>query len=114
MSEHQHYEFLAIDKALDNSAMAELRAITSRAEITSTRLVNEYQFGDFRGNPKKLLAKHFDVFFYFANWGTHRLIFRLPLGCIDLETAKSYAVDNQMEVTSEGDHVLLLPFTGGL
>jgi hypothetical protein len=107
MSEHQHYEFLAIDKPLDKSAMAELRAISTRAEITSTRMVNEYQFGDFRGNPKKLLAKYFDVFFYYANWGTHRLMFRLPLGSIDLETAQSYRVDNQMEVTSERDHVVL-------
>ena len=54
MSEYQYYEFQAVDRPLDRRAMAELREITSRAEITPTRMVNEYHFGSFKGKPEKL------------------------------------------------------------
>ncbi len=39
MSEYQHYEFLALDKPLTNEQRAELRKLSSRAEITATRFV---------------------------------------------------------------------------
>ena len=44
MSEYQYYEFQAIDEPLDERAMRNLREITSRAEITSTSLINEYHW----------------------------------------------------------------------
>ena len=53
MSEYQYYEFLALDKPLTDEQRAELRKLSSRAEITATRFVNEYNYGDFRGNPEK-------------------------------------------------------------
>src|SRR5262249_18503818 len=52
-SEYQYYEFQAIDRPLDERAMAALRAITSRARITPTSLVNVYHFGDFKGDPDR-------------------------------------------------------------
>ena len=54
MSEYQYYEFRAVDKPLDTRAQAALRRITSRGEITPTSLVNEYHWGDFRGDPDQL------------------------------------------------------------
>ena len=77
MSEYQYYEFLAIDKPLTDAQRAELRKLSSRAEITSTRFTNEYSFGDFQGQPEKLMERYFDAFLYVANWGTRRLMFRL-------------------------------------
>jgi len=53
VSEYQYYEFLALDKPLTDEQRAELRKLSSRAEITATRFVNEYNYGDFRGNPEK-------------------------------------------------------------
>lgn len=44
MSEYQYYEFQAIDRPLDERAMMALRAITSRATITPTSLVNVYHY----------------------------------------------------------------------
>ena len=38
MSEYQYYEFLALDRPLTAEQRAELRSISSRAEITATRL----------------------------------------------------------------------------
>ncbi len=107
MSEYQYYEFRAIDKPLDKAAMADLREITSRAEITSTSLVNEYQWGDFKGDPEKLMAKYFDAFLYFANWGTHRLMLRVPKGCLDAKEAKPYCSDHQVTATRAGAFTVL-------
>ena len=57
MSEHQVYEFVAVDKALTKQEMAELRAVSTRAEISSTRFWNEYHWGDLKADPKELLAR---------------------------------------------------------
>ena len=54
MSEYQYYEFLALDRPLTTEQRAELRSISSRAEITATRFVNEYQWGDLKGDPRQL------------------------------------------------------------
>jgi hypothetical protein len=74
MSEFQYYEFVAVDRPLSASARKRLRAITSRATITSTRLVNTYEWGDFKADPRGLVAEHFDAFLYYASWGTRRLM----------------------------------------
>jgi hypothetical protein len=41
MSEYQYYEFLAVDRALTKGEIAEVRKMSSRANITATRFVNE-------------------------------------------------------------------------
>src|SRR2546429_757642 len=76
MSEFQYYEFVAIDRPLNATERKRLRAITSRATISSTRLVNTYEWGNFKADPHELVAKYFDAFLYYANWGTRRLILR--------------------------------------
>ena len=63
----------------------------SRAERTATRFVNEYNYGDFRGNPEEATERYFDAFCYLANWGTRRLMFRSsPRALLDAETARKY------------------------
>jgi hypothetical protein len=37
MSEYQYYEFQAVDRPLSRQQMAEIRALSTRAEVTSTR-----------------------------------------------------------------------------
>jgi hypothetical protein len=81
MSEYQYYEFLALDRPLTEKQRAELRSISTRAEITATRFVNEYQWGDLKGDPRQMVERYFDAFLYLANWGTRQLMFRLPHGC---------------------------------
>src|SRR6266702_3193845 len=80
MSEYQYYEFLALDRPLTAKQRAELRSISSRAEITATRFTNEYQWGDLRGDPLQMVKEYFDAFLYLANWGTRQVMFRLPRG----------------------------------
>jgi hypothetical protein len=42
VSEYQCYEFVALDRALSAKQMAELHAVSTRAEISPTRFWNEY------------------------------------------------------------------------
>lgn len=107
MSEYQYYEFQAIDKPLDERAMVALRTITSRAEITPTSLVNVYHFGDFKGNPDRLMDQYFDAFLYVANWGTHRLMLRLPKRVFNLAAAKPYCMPNVLQARATKEHVVL-------
>jgi hypothetical protein len=107
MSEYQYYEFRAIDRPLDARAQRELRAITSRAEITSTSLVNEYHWGDFKGDPLKLMEKYFDAFLYVANWGTHRLMLRVPAKAFDVEAAEAYRAPAGFALHARREHVIL-------
>ena len=69
MSEYQYYEFQAVDKPLTEKDMEILRDLSTRAQITPTGFVNEYHWGDFKGDPLKLVAKYFDAFLYWCWYG---------------------------------------------
>src|SRR6266851_724564 len=107
MSEYQYYEFLALDRPLTAEQRAELRSISTRAEITATRFVNEYQWGDLKGDPRKMVERYFDAFLYLANWGTRRLMFRLPRGVLDSETAGQYCYTDTASLIETGSHLIL-------
>ncbi len=107
MSEYQYYEFRALDTPLTARQMTELRQWSTRAEITATSFTNEYHFGDFRGNPEKLLGQYFDAFFYFANWGTHTLMFRLPRELVNVAELKPYCDGETVKLKEAGKYVLL-------
>src|SRR5262245_4098121 len=108
MSEYQYYEFLAIDRPLSAADMAYVRTLSRRVEPTPTHAVFTYSYGDFPGDPLKLLAKHYDALFYLANWGTKQLAFRFPRGAIDQDALKPYYYGvEEIELTSAGQHVIL-------
>jgi hypothetical protein len=107
MSEYQYYEFRSIDRPLTEGQMAELRSLSTRAEITPTSFTNEYHWGDFKGNPRKLMHEYFDVFVYFANWGTHQLMFRIPDNLLDVETAGAYEHEDTLEIDPRKGHLVL-------
>ena len=107
MSEYQYYEFLALDRPLTAKQRAELRSISSRAEITATRFVNEYQWGDLKGDPRKMVERYFDAYLYLANWGTRQLMFRLPRGVLDAEAAGQYCCTDTASVIQTDSHLIL-------
>jgi hypothetical protein len=107
LSEYQYYEFQAIDRPLTREEMRTLRGISSRATITPGRFVNEYNWGSFRGDAFQLMERYFDAFLYFANWGTHELMLRLPLRVLDAETAGLYCPGDLASSSVRGDHVIL-------
>lgn len=62
MSEYQYYEFQAIDRDLTDKEMSELRAFSTRADITPNSFVNEYAWGNFKGDENLWMEKYFDAF----------------------------------------------------
>lgn len=110
MSEYQYYEFQAIDKPLSQKDQKMLRDISSRAQITSTSFINEYNYGNFKGNPLKLVEKYFDAFLYVSNWGTHQLLLRIPRKLIDLDLASKYCIGDSWTIYEKGDY-LIFDFT---
>ena len=90
MSEHQYYEFHAVDRPLSKSDQQSLRALSTRARITATSFVNSYDWGDFKGDPARLMERSFDLHLYLANWGSRRLMIRLPKRLVDQQRLQSF------------------------
>jgi len=108
VSEYQYYEFRALDRRLTAEQQQRLRSLSSRAEISATRFTNEYSYGDFRGDPGRLLEEYFDAYLYTANWGTRELAFRLPRALLDAQTAQRYcAQEHRAWVTQTAEHVIV-------
>ena len=78
MSEYQYYEFQAIDRPLSDADRQALRGLSTRARITATSFTNEYHWGGLKGDPARWMERWFDLHRYLANWGTRRLMIRLP------------------------------------
>jgi len=107
MSEYQYYEFQAIDRPLTEQEMRELRACSTRARITPTSFINDYSWGNFRGDEDTWMEKYFDAFLYVANWGTRVLKLRLPSRLLDLETAHLYCPGGQAFTREKSGKVIL-------
>lgn len=108
MSEYQYYEFQAIDRPLDEADQAALRKLSSRANITSRSFTNEYHWGDFRGNPRKLMERWFDLHLYVANWGTRTLMVRLPKGTLDESRLDEFVSEvDEVEVFGSGENLIV-------
>jgi hypothetical protein len=107
MSEYQYYEFQAIDRPLTVDEMATLRHYSTRARITPTSFVNEYNWGDFKGDTDAWMAKYFDAFLYLANWGTRIFKLRLPSRLLPADTTQLYCDGDCFAARYKGDHVVL-------
>lgn len=95
MSEFQCYQFKSFDRPLTEEERKEVGTWSSRAQVTSTSATFIYHYGDFRKSPELAVEQYFDAMLYFANWGTRRLLFRLPAPMIDVKAIKKYCVVNK-------------------
>jgi len=107
MSEYQYYEFQTIDRPLSQAEQQAVSLLSSRVQLSSTRAIFTYSYGDFRGDPKELLVQYFDAMFYMANWGTLQLMFRFPKALIDVERMQKYCVEYQIVVSEINNFVIL-------
>jgi hypothetical protein len=107
VSEYQYYEFVAVDRPLTAAQQAELRALSTRARITASSFVNDYQWGDLKGDPRAWMERYFDAHLYLANWGTHRIALRLPKRLLDPGEAASYCVGESAHSWATREHVIL-------
>jgi len=104
MSEYQYYEFLAIDRPLTSDEISALRALSTRAHITPVSFTNEYNWGNFKGDPDKLMQRFFDAHVYVANWMTAIFMVRVPIEAILKKTAGAMTVDGILDFEATGTH----------
>lgn len=107
MSEFQYYEFQALDRPLTQQERAELRAISSRAEITATSFTNEYNWGNLKADPAKLVERYFDAHFYLSNWDSRTLILRFPVAAVPVSVLTPYTLQGTPRAWSTSTHTLV-------
>jgi hypothetical protein len=108
LSEYQYYEFQAIDRPLGPADQQALRALSTRARITITSFINSYEWGDFKGDPARLMETWFDLHLYLANWGARRLMIRCPQRLIDQQRLGDFLGEvDWVTIRRAGDNLIL-------
>ena len=108
MSEYQYYEFQAIDRPLSEADRSALRSLSTRARITATSFTNHYEWGNFKGDPQQLMERWFDLHLYLANWGTRRLMMRLPQRLVDRSRLDAFLPDSDsVDILISGDNLIV-------
>ncbi len=106
MSEYQFYEFKSIDKPLTPAEKENISSWSSRTQATSSGAIFSYHYSDFPNDELKVVEKYFDAMFYIANWGTRRLIFKIPNDFVDKRNIKQYCVEG-LEVYEYENFILI-------
>lgn len=107
MSEYQYYEFRAIDRPLTEAQKSKISALSSRARVTPHMASFVYNYGDFRGNPEQLMRNYFDAMIYMNNWGSRRLMFRIPQSLIETKKVGRYCVSEEINAMETKEDVVL-------
>lgn len=107
MSEYQYYEFAAIDRPLTRVEMAQLRAVSTRADITPSGFANHYEWGDLKADPADWMRRYFDAFVYTANWCSCRLALRMPLSTFRTAELKPFAAGQALTIEASDEHWIL-------
>ncbi len=109
MSEYQYYEFRAIAHPLTDEQKKEVSSISSRAYVTSHQASFVYNYGDFRGDEKQLITEYFDIMLYMSNWGSRRLMFRIPLSLIDMEQVATFCISDEIDhwLSKDKENIIL-------
>lgn len=107
MSEYQYYEFAAIDRPLTRAEMAQLRAVSTRAEITPSGFVNHYEWGDLKADPADWMRRYFDAFVYTANWCSCRLALRVPQTTFLKSELKPFATGPALTIEGRDEYWII-------
>ena len=67
MSEYQYHEWQAVDRVLTPEEQTAVNDLSSHIEVSPSRAVVTYHWSDFRHDPKQVLLKYFDAYFYLTN-----------------------------------------------
>ncbi len=54
-----------------------------------------------------MMQRYYDAHLYLANWGTHRIMLRLPRTLLDPKIAEQYCVGGQVSVSTTREYVIL-------
>jgi len=107
VSEYQYYEWQTVDRLLTETEQTAVGKLSSHIEVSSSRAVVTYSYGDFKHDPRNVLARFFDAHLYLANWGSRRLLFRFPPGLVSRDAIEPYCVSDRITfATVSGFEVL--------
>jgi hypothetical protein len=107
MSEYQRYEFMTVDRPLTRAQLDAVNALSSHIEASSTHALVEYQWGNFKHDPIKVLHEFFDGFLYWANWGAPELALRFPHGILPNDLIDGYDLDEVVMFIRHPDYDIL-------
>jgi hypothetical protein len=107
MSEYQYYEFMTVDRPLTAQQLDAVNDLSSHIEATSTHATIEYNWGNFKHDPIKVLYKYFDGFLYWANWGSPQFALRFPHGALPGDLIEYYDFDEYVTFTKHPDFDIL-------
>ena len=107
MSEYQYYEWQTLDRPLTPEERAAANELSSHIEVSSSQAIVTYSWGDFKHDPRQVLARYFDAFLYLANWGSKRLAFRFPKGLLDPRQIELYLWEYCIDLEPVGDYLIL-------
>lgn len=107
MSEYQYYEWQTVDRTLTPEEQAAVNRLSSHVDVSSSRAMVTYQWGDFKHDPKQVLVKYFDAHLYLANWGGRRLMFRFPKGLLDTDAVLAYCIEDFIILETMGGYEVL-------
>jgi hypothetical protein len=107
VSEYQYHEWQAVDRVLTPEEQDAVNDLSSHIEVSSSRAVVTYHWSNFRHDPKQVLLKYFDAYFYLANWGSLRLMFRFPKGLLDAADIEPYCFDEDITFDTIGRYQVL-------
>lgn len=107
MSEHQRYEFMAIDRPLTQAQMNAVQTLSKHIEVSSTTASIEYHHGDFGHNPISVLHSYFDVLLYWANWGSIEFALRFPHGSLPADLIDGYDCDEFVQFIQHPQYDIL-------
>jgi hypothetical protein len=65
MSEYQYCERPALGRLLPPTEQAAMDRLPSHIDVTSSRAVVTYSWGDFKHDPIQVLARYFDAFLWY-------------------------------------------------
>ena len=107
MSEYQYYEWQRLECHLTMDEQNAVDALSSHIEVSGMQASVSYNWGDFKHDPIRVLAKYFDAYLYFANWGSYELAFSFPKGLIDAAALEIYFDEEHINIREiEGKLVL--------
>jgi len=107
MSEYQYYEWQAVDRVLTADEQAAVNALSSHIDVSSSRAVVTYHWSSFKHDPKQVLLKYFDGYFYLANWGSLQLMFRFPKGLLETPDLEPYLTTEALTLETAGRYQVL-------
>jgi hypothetical protein len=107
MSEYQYHEWQTVDRVLTPAEQAAVNQLSSHIEVSPGKAVVTYHWSDFRHDPKKVLLSYFDAYFYQANWGSLRLMFRFPKGILNETELDPYWDGEVVSFETHGEYQVL-------